>query len=420
MTTSWVAVADGSDFPLENLPYGVVAPPGAPPRPVVRIGDHALDLALVGGAGLLDDVFGAHEVATAVCAAPTLNPLLAAGRPAWSALRERLTGLLADRDETLAEAGLTERALHRVDDVEVRLPVAVADYVDYYSSLHHATRVGELFRPDADPLLPNWRHLPVGYHGRAGTVVVSGTDVHRPVGQRRPGEDGRPPVGPSERLDFELEVGFVTGGPTALGTRVGVDQTADHVFGLVLVNDWSARDVQAWEYQPLGPYLGKSFATSISPWVVTLDALDAYRVRQPEQDPEPVGYLRVDGDWAYDLQLRVTLHPAGGEPTTVTAVNFAGMYWTVPQQLAHATVNGATLRPGDLFASGTVSGPTPDSRGCLLELSSAGREPLQLAGDVTRAFLEDGDTVTMTGWAGGDGRPRIGFGEVTGTILPAR
>jgi fumarylacetoacetase len=296
-------------------------------------------------------------------------------------------------------------------EVEQRLPLAVGDYVDFYSSLEHATNLGRMFRPDAEPLLPNWRHLPVGYHGRASSVVVSGTPVRRPRGQLPPAEPGgAPSFGPTQRLDIELELGFVTGPGNALGTSIPTSAAAQHVFGFVLVNDWSARDIQRWEYVPLGPFLGKSFATSISPWVVPLAALEPFRVPAPAQDPEPLEYLRTEGDWGLDIELEVEL---GG--TVISRTNARGLYWTFPQQLAHATVNGTNTRPGDLYASGTISGAEPDSRGSLIELTWGGRDPVRLADGSERTFLEDGDTVTLRGRAG----DTVSFGEVTGTISPA-
>jgi len=396
---TWVPGADGSGFGPDHLPYGVVRPPGEPPRTAVRVGQHALLLQPLADAGLLAglprDTF----------AGPVLNPFLALGRPAWSATRARLQELLADG------APWTERtaaALVALDDVQPVLPVAIGDYVDFYSSLEHASNVGRIFRPDADPLKPNWRHLPVGYHGRAASVVVSGTPIRRPSGQL-PRSDGTPVFGPTERLDVELELGFFTGPGNPLGTAIATSEARERIFGFALVNDWSARDIQRWEYEPLGPFLGKSFATSVSPWITPLDALDPFRVPAPRQDPEPLAYLRTEEDWALDVDLEIVL-----ESTVVSRTNARGLYWTAPQQLAHATVNGANARPGDLFASGTISGGAPGTYGSLLELTWGGRLELTLDGGATRAFLEDGDTVTLRGRAGS-----ITLGEVTGTVLPA-
>ena len=394
--TTWVEGAAGSLFDTDNLPYGVFAHGDEAPRVGVRIGDQVVDLAPVAAADML-------EVAH-VFEAPSLNPLLAQGRPVWTSVRTWLTGLLTDE----SERDLVEAHLVPLDEVTMRMPFEVADYVDFYCSLDHASNVGKIFRPDDEPLKPNWRHLPVGYHGRAGTVVVSGTDVRRPSGQRA--GDGGPVYGPSTRLDIEAEMGFVVGTPTSIGDRVAVDGFADHVFGMTLLNDWSARDVQAWEYVPLGPFLGKSFSTSVSGWVTPLDALASARVDLPGQDPEPLDYLRAGPGAGFDVDIEVVLN---GE--TVSRPPYSSMYWSPAQMLAHLTVNGASLRTGDLFASGTVSGPGKDQRGSFLELSWGGTEPF---GD-GRTFLQDGDTVTLRATAPGANGGRIGFGEVTGTITPA-
>jgi fumarylacetoacetase len=395
---TWVEGAAGSHHDVDNLPYAVFTTGEEPARVGVRIGDQVLDLAPVAAGDMLE-VSRVFEV-------PSLNPLLALGRPAWSSVRTWLTGLLTDA----TERSLVEPHLVPVEDVTVLMPFEVADYVDFYCSLDHATNVGRIFRPDDEPLKPNWRHLPVGYHGRAGTVVVSGTGVRRPCGQR-PESDGTPSYGPSRRLDIEAEMGFVVGAPTRLGERVPTSGFAEHVFGLTLLNDWSARDIQAWEYVPLGPFLGKSFATSVSGWVTPLDALAAARVDLPGQDPAPLDYLAVDGPAGFDVDIEVLLNG-----TTVARPPYASMYWSPAQMLAHLTVNGASLRTGDLFASGTVSGPRRDQRGSFLELSWGGTEPF---GPDARTFLEDGDVVTLRATAPGTGGGRIALGEVTGTVLPA-
>jgi fumarylacetoacetase len=396
---TWVDGAAGSLFDVDNLPYGVFSLPGEEPRVGVRIGDLVLDLAPVAAAEMLD----AHHVFEE----STLNPLMAEGPQVAASIRQWITGLLADE----TERGLVEPHLIPLDEVELHLPVEVADYVDFYCSLEHATNVGRIFRPDAEALLPNWRHLPVGYHGRAGTVVASGTDVVRPSGQRKPPDADAPTHGPSTRLDIEAELGFVTGTPSTLGDRVGVDDFAQHVFGLVGLNDWSARDIQAWEYVPLGPFLGKSFATSISHWVTPLAALDAAWVDLPGQDPEPLPYLQGSAARGLDIAVEVELN---GE--VVSRPPYASMYWSPAQMLAHMTVNGASLRTGDLFASGTISGAERDQRGSLLELSWGGKEPF---GD-GRTFLQDGDQVVLRYTAPGTGGSRIALGEVLGTVLPAR
>jgi fumarylacetoacetase len=401
--TTWLPVPADSEFGIANLPYGVVEWPGHPrPRVAVPIGEQVLDLA-----GLLEHIDG--DLAFLVRGV-SLDHLLQEGPEAWAALRATLVHLLTDdRHREVVEPALLPR-----DRVRPVLPFTVADYVDFYSSEQHATNIGRIFRPDSPPLPPNWKHLPIGYHGRAGTVAVSGTDVVRPHGQRKPPDAATPAYGPSVRLDIEAEVGFVVGTPSVLGTPVPAADWRQHVFGVLLVNDWSARDIQAWEYQPLGPFLGKSFLTSVSPWVVSLAALEDAFVEPPVQDPEPLGYLRPAGP-GLALQLEVRLN---GQ--VISRPSAAGLYWTAAQQLAHLTANGASLRTGDLYASGTVSGDERDQRGSLIELTWNGTEPIELPGGQTRGFLEDGDTVTISATAPGADGSRIGFGEVTGTVVPAR
>lgn len=383
-------------YGIAHLPYGVIRVAGQA-RPAVRIGDRALDLAAAEADGRLGAGGAFREQSS-------LDRFLAAGPAVWQRVRDRLTELLSDVDDP---AGL-----HPLG--EPVLPFRVADYVDFYSSEHHATNVGRIFRPGQPPLLPNWKHLPVGYHGRAGTVVVSGTPVVRPCGQRKPPGAADPEFGPSRRLDIEAEVGFVVGVPSRLGTSVPVDRFADHVFGVVLVNDWSARDLQAWEYQPLGPFLGKSFATSLSAWITPLAALADAWVPRPEPDPPVLAYLREPAYRGLDLALTVRWNG-----TVVSRPPFAGMYWSPAQQLAHLTVNGAGLRTGDLYASGTVSGPRRDQVGSFLELSWGGAEPVRLAGGAQRTFLADGDTVTIEATAPATGGGRLTLAEVTGTVAPA-
>jgi fumarylacetoacetase len=380
-----VEIPDDSPFPLANLPFGVFSRPGEPARVGAAVGDYVVDLAPSLDEGLFWQ--------------PTLNPFLAAGPARWAAVRRELSDLLAGGRGRgrAARAYLVPRA-----DVQLHLPVEVGDYVDFYSFADHARNVGRILRPGTEPLTPTWRHLPIGYHGRAGTIVVSGTPVTRPRGQRRPDPDRAPVFGPSERLDFEAEVGFVVGPGTSPGRPVPASAFAEHVFGAVLVNDWSARDIQAWEYVPLGPFLGKSFATSISPWVVPLAALAAARVTPPVQDPPPLPHLADADPWALDLSLIVRVNDE-----VISRPPFAAMYWTPGQQLAHLTSNGATVRPGDLLASGTVSGPAPDQWGSLIELTGNTR------------FLADGDTVAISATAPAPGGGTVGFGEVRGTIQPA-
>jgi fumarylacetoacetase len=414
---SWIAVPPESDFPVQNLPYGVFRTANSSPRVGVAVGDEILDLAVLDEAGKLDRTLVGGR---SLFERDSLNAFLALGRPAWSSLRARLLSLLDETNPELRDdVGLRERTLLSRESAELLLPAQIGDYTDFYSSREHATNVGRMFRDPKNPLLPNWKHLPVGYNGRASTIVVSGTDVRRPCGQVKGDEEDAPSHRPSRLFDFELEMGFLTGPANELGHPIPIGKAGDHIFGMVLVNDWSARDIQKWEYVPLGPFLGKTFATTVSPWVVPLEALEPFRVPSPAQDPMVLPYLRGPSDGAYDIHLEVWLLPRGStEPTRICRTNFRGMYWTIHQQLAHQTVNGTLIRPGDLYASGTVSGPTEDSYGSLLELSWRGTRPLALHGGETRKFLEDGDTVIMKGWCEGDGY-RIGFGECRGTVLPA-
>jgi fumarylacetoacetase len=381
-------------FGPEHLPYGVFRRAGEEPRVGARLGDGVLDLAELAADGPLDED-------PLLFFQPSLNAFMAAGRETWRRVREGLRALTSGPD--------AEPATVALDEVELLLPITVGDYVDFFSSLEHATNAGRIFRPDGDPLPSNWRHLPVGYHGRSGTVVVSGTPIRRPCGQRREPGDDAPVYGPSVRLDIELELGFVVGAPSALGEPVAVDRGLDHIFGAVLVNDWSARDLQAWESRPLGPFLGKSFATSVAAWVTPLDAIIDRRVSLPAHAPPPLAYLRED-PWAFDLDLEIELNG-----TTIARTNARHLYWSAAQQLAHMTVNGASLRTGDLFASGTISGPRREERGSLLELSWNGAEPIALDDGSMRAYLEDGDEVVLRG-RGGD----VTLGEVRGRIEPAR
>jgi fumarylacetoacetase len=403
---TWVeSVRDDSPFGAHNLPYGVFSPAGRPAerRIGVAIGDFVLD------AGAAARALGAPS---ALLEAPSLNPLLAAGRPVWASTRAAVSSWLADPvNRAAVEPHLTPRA-----DVTLHLPFAPADYVDFFASEHHAVNLGSMFRPGSPALTPNWKHLPIGYHGRSGSLVVSGTPVRRPSGQRSAPNAAAPEFGASRRLDFEAEVGFVVGTPSTHGTPVALAGFPEHVFGLCLVNDWSARDLQAWEYVPLGPFLGKSFATSLSPWIVPLDALAAARVRPPVREVEPLPYLddRSAEPWGLDIELEVALNG-----TTLSRPPFSAMYWTAAQQLAHLTSNGAPVRTGDLFASGTVSGARPDTLGSLIECAWNGERPVKLADGSTRSFLEDGDEVVITAHAPGPGGTRIGFGEVSGRILPA-
>jgi fumarylacetoacetase len=404
---SFIEVAPDSPFPIQNLPFGVFRRKGTEPHIGVAIGDFVLDLnqTIRGYPALLQ---------------PDLNVLMAAGPQEWRALREHASVLLRHDNPTLRDnPAVREHALIPQRDVEMLLPVRIGNYTDFYSSREHATNVGAMLRGPDNALMPNWLHLPVAYHGRASSIVVSGTEVRRPRGQTKADDAPAPTFGPSRSLDFELELGFFVGPGNPLGTPIPAAQAAEHVFGAVLVNDWSARDIQKWEYQPLGPFLAKNFATSISPWVVMLDALEPFRLPGPPQIPEPLPYLRTTGSCAYDIQLEVWLQtPRMTAPERISATNSKYLYWNLCQQVAHHTVNGCNLQTGDLLATGTISGPTPDSLGSLLELAWRGTRPLLLPSDEKRVFLEDGDRLTLTGWCQGNGY-RIGFGTVAATILPA-
>lgn len=417
---SFVPTPADSHFPTQNLPYGVFRPRvGGPPRVGVAIGEMILDLASLESRSLLK-IPGISQGAGPIFARSSLNAFMTLGRNAWRSVREQVSRLLSDREPLLRDdAALQRESLVPMAEAELLLPVEIGDYTDFYSSKDHVSNVGAMFRGPENALPPNWLHLPIAYHGRASSIVASGTDLHRPRGQTKPEGAESPIFGPSQAVDFELEMGYFIGPGNRLGEPITIERAMDHVFGLALVNDWSARDIQRWEYVPLGPFLAKNFGTSISPWVVTLEALEPFRIAGPVQDPTPLEYLRTRGEQAYDIHLQVSLQSAAmSAPKTICNSNFRNLYWSIAQQIAHHTVNGCNLRTGDLLASGTISGPTPDSRGCLLELTWGGRQPLELAGGETRRFLADGDRVTMTAWCEGPGY-RIGFGEVTGRILPA-
>jgi len=415
---SFVEVSPESHFPIQNLPYGVFRRSGEPARVGVAIGEHVLDLTLLDAKQRLNvaGVQGHRLFETG-----RLNEFMAAGREVWSATRARVSYLLrADVPELRDDATLREQALLPMAEATMLLPAEIGDYTDFYSSREHATNVGTMLRGPENALMPNWLHLPVAYHGRASSVVVSGTDVVRPRGQSKPEKADAPIFGPTRSLDFELEMGVFVGPGNDLGTPIPISEAEEHLFGMVLVNDWSARDIQAWEYVPLGPFLAKNFATSVSPWVVLLEALEPFRTAGPAQDPTPLPYLQATSPGAFDIRLEVLLQSEKMDrPARISASNFRHLYWSMAQQLAHHTVNGCNLRPGDLLASGTISGPTPDSYGSLLELTWRGSKPLALPGGETRTFLQDGDRLTLTGWCQGDGY-RVGFGEVTGRVLPAR
>lgn len=411
---SFIPVDVNSSFPIQNLPFGVFRPAAGQPRCGVAIGDFVLDLAVLDEAGMLPSLGEKGLFSDS-----TLNRFAALGRPAWRSLRCRLSQLL-DIDEPAIRdnAALRKLALHPRGEVAMLLPVAIGDYTDFYASKEHATNVGILFRGADNALHPNWVHMPIGYHGRASSIVVSGTPVHRPHGQRKGADDKLPDFGPSRAIDFELEVGFIIGPGNQLSEPIPVGQAEDHIFGLVLVNDWSARDIQAWEYVPLGPFLGKNFCTSISPWVVTLDALAPFRCNGPEQAPAPLPYLRSSPPGTFDINLEASLKtPAITQPQLLSRSNFKYLYWSMAQQLAHHTSNGCNMRTGDLLASGTISGPSPGACGSLLELAWNGQRPIALPDGDSRSMLADGDSVTIRGWAQGEGF-RVGFGKLTGMVRP--
>lgn len=416
---SWVPVPANSDFTIYNLPYGAFERGGSV-HLGIAIGERILDLAVLAEAGLVDGICD-----RALLAAPALNPLLAAGPGVWKALRLHVAALLRrdDRGKSDLRERNTDAFFVEQRGAKMVVPVQIGDYVDFYSSLHHATNLGKIFRPNGEALMPNWRWMPIAYHGRASTVVIDGTPIVRPNGQRKPPGSDVPLFGPSQRLDIELEVGFVTGPGNVLGKPVSPTDMRDHVFGLVLVNDWSARDIQAWEYQPLGPFLGKSFATTVSPWIVTLDALEPFRADGPAQQPPPLHYLRQVARPSYDINLEIDLatekmRKRGDAPLTISRTNFRELYWSIAQQLAHVTSNGTQIRPGDLYASGTISGEAADARGSLIELTWNATEPLRLPGGEVRGFLQDGDEIALRGWCR-QGDFRIGFGQCRGVVTPS-
>ncbi|CAI0440087.1 unnamed protein product [Linum tenue] len=394
---SFIEVRPDSHFPIQNLPFGVFKHrPSSLPRPAVAIGDYVLDLSEIALAGLFD---GPLLSSSDCFLQPNLNKFLSLGRPAWKEARATLQKLLSSTEPKLRDdASLREKSLLPMSEVEMLLPIVIGDYSDFFSSMHHAKNCGTIFRGPENPINLNWFHLPIAYHGRASSIVISGTDVIRPRGQGPPTGSPPPYFGPSRKLDFELEMAAVVGTGNELGKPVDVNEAGDHIFGLVLMNDWSARDIQAWEYVPLGPFLGKSFITTLSPWIVTLDALEPFTCDAPKQDPPPLPYLAEKSSKNYNISLEVQIKPAGVEESAVvTRTNFNHLYWTITQQLAHHTINGCNLRPGDLLGTGTISGPDPDSYGCLLELTWNGQKPLPLNSNTTRKFLEDGDEVTITG-----------------------
>ena len=410
---SWVDVPEGSDFPIQNLPFGIFSTEDSYARVGVAIGDYVLDLSVLAQEGFFKEV-----VVAEVFESDYLNEMMMAGKAGTRTIRNTISELLQEDNATLRDdESLRERALIHRDKVTMHMPVKVGDYTDFYSSEDHARNVGTMFRDPNNALLPNWKHIPVGYHGRASSIIPSGVPIHRPKGQQKPQDDAPPVFGPSKLLDFELEMAFVTFEGKELGSTISTAEADDYIFGLCVFNDWSARDIQKWEYVPLGPFLAKNFGSSISPWIVTLDALEPFRVAGPEQDPKVLPYLEYEGQKHLDVNLEVHIQPENGEGLCVSRSNFKHMYWNMNQQLAHHTVNGCNMNVGDMLASGTISGPTPDSYGSMLEISWRGTKPVSMPDGSERKFIADHDTVIMKGWAEKDG-VRVGFGEVSTKVLP--
>lgn len=412
---SFITVLENSDFPLQNLPFGIISTDGDSKRVATRIGDQVVDLKVLFDFGYFYDLhFGLEDFDT-----DTLNNMMRRGKNGTRILRNRLTELFEEGNQELRENGNhLKQILIPVSEVTMHMPVDIGDYTDFYSSREHATNVGTMFRDPNNALLPNWLWIPVGYHGRASSVILSGEPIHRPKGQTK-APDQDPVFGPCKLLDFELEMGFITYDGKPLGDSISTKEAEEYIFGMVLFNDWSARDIQTWEYVPLGPFLAKNFASSMSPWIVTLDALEPFRVPGPVQEPKVLSYLEFEGDKSFDINLEVLIQPENGEETAICHSNFKYMYWNMAQQLAHHTVNGCNIRRGDLMGSGTISGPTPDSYGSMLELSWKGTKPIRLKDGSERKFINDLDTVIMRGFCKNENL-RIGFGEVTTKVLPAK
>lgn len=416
MLQSFVKYDQNSDFSIHNIPFGVGVFGQEYIACCTRIGDQIIDLATLYDYGFFDEIEGLNEN---VFEAYTLNEFIELGKPVTNAVRLKLQQLLNVDSKIKDDEKLMEECFFNADQVNMMMPVHIPNYTDFYSSIEHATNVGKMFRDPANALLPNWKHLPVGYHGRASSIVVSGADIIRPKGQMKPADADKPIFGPCKQLDFELEMGFIVNKNTEMGESISTKEAEDAIFGMVIFNDWSARDIQSWEYVPLGPFLAKNFGSSVSPWVVTLEALEPFRTASPKQDPEVLDYLKFEGDKNYDINLEVYLQPENGEENLISQSNYKFMYWNMTQQLAHHTVNGCNVEVGDLYASGTISGENPNSFGSMLELTWRGQNPLQLKDGQERKFIDDNDTIIMKGFAEKDG-VRVGFGEVSGKILPAK
>lgn len=409
---SWIEVPENSDFPIQNIPFGITKLSNGDIVVATRIGDTVIDLCKVAQ-------LGHFNIDSEVFNSPKLNNFMLLGKKVTRDVRNEITAIFNSSNETAKNNPDLKKALHSVANVEMLMPVSIGDYTDFYSSIEHATNVGTMFRDPDNALLPNWKHIPVGYHGRSSSIIVSGVDIHRPKGQQRPNDNEPPVFGPSKLLDFELEMAFITYQGKPLGDSISTQEADDYIFGMCLFNDWSARDIQKWEYVPLGPFLAKNFASSMSPWIVTLDALEPYRVAGETQDPKVLPYLEYQGEKNIDINLQMAIQPEGGEEKVVCNSNYKYMYWNMNQQLAHHTVNGCNINAGDMMASGTISGSTPDSYGSMLELSWKGTKPIQMPDGSERKFIADNDTVIMRGYAD-KGGTRIGFGEVVTKVLPAK
>ena len=413
---SFINYPQNSDFSIHNIPFGVAVFNREYIACCTRIGDLVIDLATLYDYGFFDEIEGLNEN---VFEAYTLNEFIELGKPITNAVRLKIQELLLEGSSLSHDEKTIEECFYDLDKVQMMMPLHVQNYTDFYSSIEHATNVGKMFRDPANALLPNWKHLPVGYHGRASSIVVSGINFHRPKGQMKPADAEKPIFGASKQLDFELEMAFVLNKNTEIGESISTQEAEDAIFGMVIFNDWSARDIQSWEYVPLGPFLGKNFCSSISPWVVTLEALEPFRTASPKQEPEVLDYLKFEGDKNFDINLEVYLQPENGEENLICKSNYKYMYWNMTQQLAHHTINGCNVEVGDLYASGTISGSEPNSFGSMLELTWRGQNPLKLSNGTERKFIEDHDTIIMRGFSEKDGI-RVGFGEVRGTVLPAK
>lgn len=413
---SFVEYAADSDFSIHNIPFGVAVFNKEFIACCTRIGDQVIDLATLYDLAYFEDIEGLEDN---IFEAYTLNEFIELGKPVTNAVRKKIQELLQEDSILSKDEKTIEDAFYDLDQVKMMMPVHIPNYTDFYSSIEHATNVGKMFRDPANALLPNWKHLPVGYHGRASSIVVSGTEINRPKGQMKPADADQPVFGPCKQLDFELEMAFIINKNTEMGESISTDDAEDAIFGMVVFNDWSARDIQSWEYVPLGPFLAKNFGSSVSPWVVTLEALEPFRTASPTQDPEVLDYLKFEGDKNYDINLEVYIQPENGEHNLISESNYKHMYWNMTQQLAHHTVNGCNVEVGDMYASGTISGSDPKSFGSMLELTWRGQNPIQLSNGEERKFINDNDTVTMKAWAEKDG-VRVGFGEVSGKIIPTK